>query len=132
MDIENLTIKEVRQIAKIAASFVGAPENAENETGVSTDQYIGKLVLVRTYASGVHFGTLKERKGREVILSNSRIVWYWNKAFTLNQLAVNGGGSETKVSVATPETIILDAICFYPITEKVANKLAKYEKDMSK
>lgn len=36
-----------------------------------------KKVIVRGDRSGVFFGTLAERNGREVKLKNCRRIWYW-------------------------------------------------------
>ena len=42
------------------------------------------FVLVRTYSAGVHCGTLEQREGREVSLSDVRRIWRWRGANTLN------------------------------------------------
>ena len=36
-----------------------------------------RIVLIRTYSAGVHYGELVSRKGREVTLANARRVWRW-------------------------------------------------------
>ena len=51
---------------------------------------IGKDVIVRTYSAGVHCGTLKSKDGKEVVLTNSRRLWYWDGAASLSQLAIDG------------------------------------------
>ena len=48
------------------------------------------FVLVRTYSAGVYFGYLKEEKGDECILVNTRNVWYWSGAASLLQMANDG------------------------------------------
>ena len=35
-------------------------------------------VIVRTYSAGVFAGTLESRKGKEVVLSQARRLWYWS------------------------------------------------------
>lgn len=47
-------------------------------------------VIVRTYSAGVHAGTLIAKKGKEVVLKNSRRLWYWAGAASLSELAVRG------------------------------------------
>ena len=49
-----------------------------------TNQVIGKVCMVRTYSAGVFFGTLKERNGKEVVLTDARRIWYarWIKSAT--------------------------------------------------
>lgn len=39
-----------------------------------------KQVIIRGDRSGVFFGTLENRNGREVKLSNCRRLWYWDGA----------------------------------------------------
>jgi hypothetical protein len=46
--------------------------------------------IVRTYSAGVFFGTVKIRKGQEVVMTNARRLWYWNGAASLSQLAQEG------------------------------------------
>ena len=53
-------------------------------------ELIGKYVIVRTYSAGVFAGILKARDGKEVILNNSRRIWYWDGAASLSQLAISG------------------------------------------
>ena len=73
---------------------------------------IGKYVIVRTYSAGVFAGTLKARDGKEVILENSRRIWYWSGAASLSQLAVSGTSSpkECKFPVAIPHHELTEAI----------------------
>lgn len=129
MDIENIEIEHIEALKKLIAAPVAAPAASQEYDHVSTDNLIGEKVLVRTYASGVHFGILAERKGREIILKESRILYYWNGAFTLNQVVENGIGDDSKVSVPVEEVVLLDAISIYPLAEEIYNNLIQYEKD---
>jgi len=47
-------------------------------------------VIVRTYSAGVHAGNLEKKEGKEVVLKNSRRIWYWDGAASLSQMAVDG------------------------------------------
>jgi hypothetical protein len=51
---------------------------------------IGKKVIIRSDRAGVFFGTLSEKNGSEVTLTNCRRLWYWDGAASLSQLAVDG------------------------------------------
>ncbi len=45
---------------------------------------INKKVIIRGDRSGVEFGTLVARVGREVTLHNARRLWYWDGAASLS------------------------------------------------
>lgn len=130
MDIENIDVEHIDALKKLIAAPFVTPVATQESDHVSTDNLIGKKVLVRTYASGVHFGILVERKGREIILKESRILYYWTGAFTLSQVVRDGIGDDSKVSVPVEEVVLLDAISIYPLTEEIYNNLIEYEKDM--
>ena len=67
-------------------------------------------VIVRTYSAGVHFGHFAKRAGKEVTLTNSRRIWYWQGAFTLNALATNGPGTGSKISDYVQSITLTEAI----------------------
>ena len=78
-----------------------------------------KLVLIRTYSAGVHFGELKSRKGKEVVLKNAHRVFYWANACSLSQLSVDGSTDpNNKISMAVPEIILTEAIEIMPLSQK--------------
>lgn len=85
-----------------------------------------KYVLVRTYSAGVHTGTLEARKGKEIILKNSRRIWYWDGAASLSQLATEGVKNPTncKFSVVVPEITLTETIEIITCT-KLAEKNIK-------
>jgi hypothetical protein len=66
-------------------------------------------VLIRSRDSGVHFGTLAERNGAEVTLTNARRIWYWKGAASLSQMAMTGVSEprECKFSVPVPSITVL-------------------------
>lgn len=80
-------------------------------------------VIIRADRSGVFFGELASRNGREVELKDARRIWCWYGATTLSQLA-NSGLDQKKSRVCEPvkSILILDAIEVIPCTEKaIAN-----------
>lgn len=81
---------------------------------------INKKVIVRGDRSGVFFGTLKEKIGQEVKLTDCRRLWYWSGAASLSQLAVEGvkNPNDCKFTVTVAEIAILDAIEIIPCTDK--------------
>lgn len=77
-----------------------------------------KKVIVRGDRSGIFFGTLESREGREVKLSNCRRLWYWDGAASNFQLATEGvkAPKNCKFTVIVQEIEILDAIEVIPCT----------------
>ena len=70
-----------------------------------------KIVLVRTFAAGVHVGVLVSNDAKTVVLRDARRVWRWRGANTLNELSQHGGDeSWTRISEPVPTVTLLDAI----------------------
>lgn len=86
---------------------------------------IGKKVIVRGDRSGIIFGTLAERNGREVKLTKCRRLWYWDGAASNFQLAAEGvtAPRNCKFTVIIDEIEILDAIEVLPCTEKAIESI---------
>lgn len=80
----------------------------------------GKYVIVRGDRSGVFAGTLEERNGREVTLTQCRRLWYWAGAASDFQIAMEGvkKPNECNFTVTVDSIIILDAIEIIPATAK--------------
>ena len=68
--------------------------------------------IVRGDRSGVFFGNIKERNGKEVTMTNVRRLWYWDGAASISQLAQSGTvkPNNCKFTVTVDEIIVLDAI----------------------
>jgi hypothetical protein len=83
-------------------------------------------VIVRTYSAGVFAGTLESRKGREVILTNARRLWYWKGAASLSQLAVDGVScpKECKFPVEVPRVELLETIEILDVTSTARASIA--------
>lgn len=86
---------------------------------------IGKYCMVRTYSAGVFAGTIKERNGKEAILTNARRIWYWDGAASLSQLATDGTSKpeNCKFPVAVDEVLLTEIIEIIPITEKAKSSI---------
>lgn len=86
---------------------------------------IGKKVIVRGDRSGVFFGTLAARDGREVKLTQCRRLWYWDGAASNFQLAAEGvtAPRNCKFTVTIAEIEILDAIELLPCTDKAIESI---------
>jgi len=70
-----------------------------------------KYVIVRCRDAGVHAGEYVSHLGSEVVLTNSRRIWYWQGAASLSEIAVHGCSmpSECKISVPVPKITLTDA-----------------------
>lgn len=97
----------------------------EKEKIDMTENFIGKKVIVRGDRSGVFFGTLAERNGREVKLEKCRRLWYWDGACSISQLATDGTmkPNNCKFTVTVDEIVILDAIEIIVCLETASNKI---------
>lgn len=81
----------------------------------------GTFVLVRTIGAGVHFGTLEEKDGQAIRLSNARRLWSWTGALSLSEVASKGitlNGSKISEPV---EEIILDTAIEVLMVSKTSN-----------
>lgn len=82
---------------------------------------IGKQVLIRSYASGVHFGTLKSEiytvSGKVVELTDSRRIHYWEGAASLSQVALEGI-KKGRVSMILPTIEIVNVIETIPLQDE--------------
>lgn len=79
-----------------------------------------KKFIIRGEKSGVFYGEIASRKGREVYIKNCRRLWYWSGAASLSELALSGvkRPKDCKFTVTVGELVILDVIEIIPCTEK--------------
>lgn len=83
-----------------------------DDEGSEGKELIGEFVIVRCRNAGVHAGTLKSYKGQEVVLKDSRRLWYWkaaNKTHTLSGVAKEGITSESKIPPSVGNIVLMDA-----------------------
>ena len=98
-------------------------------TAIATQKhrYIGKYVLVRTYAAGVHIGILDEYSSltREAFIKETRRIWSWEGAFTLSAIADTGitGG---KLAVTLPELMVTQVEELIPCSEAAEKCLREW------
>lgn len=124
MNIDNMTIKEAREIAALFAS---------NGSALSrwTHPLIGKRVLVRTYSAGVHIGTLvsvNPDNAQECHLKDALRLWKWTDGgLSLSAVAHNGikGGRLNR----TDEVVLTNAIEYIPTTEQAESTYVQFIED---
>lgn len=82
--------------------------------------------IVRGDLSGVFFGQVTARNGKEVELRNVRKLWYWDGACAVEQLAVDGviAPDRCKFTVVVPEMTITDAIQIVPCSDRAVKALS--------
>lgn len=122
MNYEDLSLKQLREIA----ALFGASQSVPAQASASLNGMIGKQVIIRTYSAGVWFGTLSEKAGNEVILSQARRMWKWwaAESISLSAVALHGiKESESKIVEAVP-SVWLEAIEIIPCSEKAAKQIA--------
>lgn len=90
---------------------------------------VGKHCIVRTYSAGVFAGTITERNGKEVKMSNARRIWYWSGAASLSQLAIEGTSrpADCKFPCEVQEVLLTEVIEIIPTTEKARQSIAEVE-----
>ena len=81
------------------------------------NHFTGQKVIVRTYSAGVHFGEVLDGNGKEVLLKDAKRIWRWNGANTLNEIALRGVASTSKISDAVPRILLTEAIEVIPCSE---------------
>lgn len=104
MNLEDLTIKQVRELAALAASLNLTPV-AAIATPAKSHPWTDRYVLVRTYSAGVHVGFLQSisESGSVVTLSESRRIWSWNsERLSCSELATIGAKPSDKIACAVP------------------------------
>ena len=103
MNIDSLTYGELKQIAALFGSVNSAS---------TPHPFIGKYVIARCYAAGVHAGTVVSVDGENVILKDSRRLWSWKAkdGVALSGVAQTGVQSGCKIDVLNPE-IALAGVC---------------------
>lgn len=83
-------------------------------------------VIVRTFSAGVFAGTLEDKNGKEVTLSNARRLWYWSGAASLSQLAVDGvkDPQNCRFPVEVAEVRLTEAIEILSVTDIARDSIA--------
>lgn len=80
-------------------------------------------VIVRADRAGVFFGQLVERNGSDVKMKNVRKIHYWDGAAAVEQIAVDGVNSSSRLTITVPEMEIMGAIQVIPCSAKAVENL---------
>ena len=84
-----------------------------------------EYVIIRSVNAGVFAGYLTSKEKDEVIMINTRRLWYWDGAASLSQLATEGvtKPENCKFSVVVSNQIILGVCEIISTTEKAKNQI---------
>ena len=113
MNINDLTIGQAKELAALFKS-------GSNVILTSAHPFVGKYVIARCYAAGVHAGEVVSVDGENVLLKDSRRLWSWkaNDGIALSGVAQHGITSVCKIDSLNPE-IYLTGVCeLIPASEK--------------
>ncbi len=122
MNIDDLTIKDMKELAPLVARLSATPQQQ------TPHPFVGKYVLCRCYSAGVHTGELVALDGDRAILRNSRRLYYWkaNQGIALSGVAQYGIASESKVDVVNPEIALTGVIEVIPCTEVARDSIQRH------
>jgi hypothetical protein len=103
MNIENLTIKEAREIAAIFNS---------QQKSHFLQKYIGQYVIIRSRNEGINAGFVKEIDETGVVLDEARRIWYHKpkdrKTSWYEGVALSGLSDDSRISAPVEKVIIED------------------------
>jgi integrase len=104
MLIDSLTYGELKQIAALF--------NSASAASPAPHPFVGKYVIARCYAAGVHAGEVVSVDVENVVLKDSRRLWSWKakEGVALSGVAQNGLQPGGKVDVLNP-LIALTGVC---------------------
>ena len=116
MNLDDLTIGDLKRTKTLLAD--GAAD--------APHPFIGKFVLCRCSAAGVHTGTLIAVNGDSVILRDSRRLWKWVAPIgvALSGVAQYGVSEGSKLDVNNPEialTGVIEIILCSPLAQERIN-----------
>ena len=115
---------QIKQLLEVLNALdTSTSSNTSSSKGLN-DSLLGKKVIIRTYSAGVHYGELVEKEGNEVILNNSRRLWYWktNGGISLSEVAKTGLNSDSKVCTKV-DNLWLQAIEIIPCTDEAIKSI---------
>lgn len=117
MDINNLTIAQIKEIAVVAACISG---NAPATQMQSCCDQKRRKVIVRSRDAGVLYGTFEKLEGHNVTLSNARQLWKWKtkQGISLIDLASYGAvKSGCNFSKAQGQVVVLNACAIIDVED---------------
>lgn len=131
MDIDNLTIGELKEIVKLAKGFNLQDDTKTTAIESAPHPMLGKYCVIRTYSAGVHIGTVawvNPDNSMEVKLTDALRLWKWEGGgLSLSAVANNGikGGRLNR----TGEVFLTNAIEYIPVADGAKKTYEKFIED---
>ncbi len=122
MNIDELTICDFKKLVNIFSA-------SHSQQSEAFTKHIGSKVIIRTYASGVHYGTLERQSGRAVELSGARRLYEWKckEGISLSALALHGASDRgCKFTARIDGHEIYDMIEVIPASKKAIESIEGY------
>jgi len=119
MDINELTLGQCKELAAMFG-------NKASEAEPTFTPHIGVQCIVRTYASGVHYGTVVAQSGRAVEIADARRLWRWHAkdGISLSDVAVSGiDASKSRICATVPTMTVLDALEIIPVSATAGSSI---------
>lgn len=90
---------------------------------------IGKYCIIRADRSGIHAGVLVQRSGSDVVLRDSRRLWYWvaPQGVALSGVAQYGVAQTSKLDVVNPEMLISGVIEIIPCSQLAEESIRAHQ-----
>ncbi len=99
MNIDNLTVAEVKQLAAMASAFLGTTP----QPAVQVQHHAEKPVVIWTDKRGVIFGYTSDVHARPITLRNARMCLYWPSSVGgVFGLCDIGPNEDSKISAVLP------------------------------
>ena len=118
MNIEDLTLKQIREIQALASPSVKP----------SVHPMLGRRCLIRTYSAGVHIGDIESIDGMECKLKNALRLWKWEGGGLSLSAVANNGIVKGRLN-ETGDVYLTNVIEIIPTTEKAEKTYAKFIED---
>lgn len=122
MNIDNLTIKEAREIAAMFASMT-----EPKTTTKITDNMIGEYVIVRSRNEGINAGYVVAADETGVVLGKARRLWYHKPSEVSESwyegVANHGLSADSKISAPVIKKVIIENYSMTVCTEKARKSI---------
>ena len=111
MTIDNLTLSEIKGLLSMFGQQQQGTAQQPTLNGM-----LGQKVIIRTNSAGVWFGTLSDKAGNEVILTDARRMWFWKakQSISLSAVAIHGIDEGASKIVEPVASVWLEAIEIIP------------------